>query len=91
MTDTVNRRSDTVGLNEVTDRMTTSDLAEYLRCSVYKARRLMGGDIPANYDGKRWTAAKADVDTYLASTKTTGKHRRPKGQRGRGKSLGSAR
>ena len=73
----------------MTDRLTSDELAVYLGCSVWKARRLMGGDIPGVYDGRRWTVALSDVDTYLAAKTTTGKHRRAKGQRGRGKSLGA--
>ena len=71
--------------------MTVPEVAEYLRCSEYKARKLLGGDIPAFFDGRRWTAARGDVIHYLDTRSQTGKHRRPKGQRGRGKSLGSAR
>lgn len=73
----------------MSDRLTSDELAAYLRCSVGTARKLMGGEIPGYYDGRRWTVARADVDAYLASKAKTEKHRRAKGQRGRGKSLGA--
>lgn len=73
----------------MSDRLTTAELAEYLKCGIGKARRLAGGDIAGVYDGRQWTVARSDVDAYLASRATTSKHRRPRGQRGRGKSLGA--
>lgn len=75
--------------DDLTDEMVTADVAAYLKCSEWKARRLLGGEIPARYDGRKWVATKADVDAYRESKKVTGKHRRAKGQRGRGKSLGA--
>ena len=77
--------------NGLTDRMTVPQVAAYLHCSEWKARRLLGGDIPAFFDGRRWTAARGDVIKYVDAKTQTGKHRRPKGQRGRGKSLGASR
>ena len=72
-----------------TDRLTSADLAAYLRCGVGKARRLMGGEIPGVYEGRQWTVAKADVDAWLAAKTKVEKHRRAKGSRGRGKALGA--
>jgi hypothetical protein len=72
-----------------TDKMTSSDVAAYLKIGIGKARHLLGGEIPATYIGRQWITTQADVDAYVKSRQTTGKHRRPKGQRGRGKSLGA--
>lgn len=73
----------------MTDRMTSAELAAYLGVGIAKARHLMGGEIPAAFLGRSWTAARSDVDSWLEAKSTTGKHRRAKGQRGRGKSLGA--
>jgi excisionase family DNA binding protein len=72
------------------DRLTTAELADYLRCGIGTARRLAGGDIPGVFDGRQWTVARADVESYVERKSSSGKHRRAKGQRGRGKSLGAA-
>ena len=73
------------------DRLTTAELAAYLKCGIGTARRLAGGEIPGVYDGRQWTMARPDVEAYLERKATTGKHRRAKAQRGRGKSLGANR
>ena len=91
MTETIDPATDTGGGKPLTDRMTVPQVAEYLHCSEWKARRLLGGDIPAFFDGRRWTAARGDVIKYVDTRTQTGKHRRAKGQRGRGKSLGAGR
>jgi hypothetical protein len=67
----------------------TAQVAAYLSCSEWKARRLLGDVIPARFDGRQWWALPSAVEDYREGQRRTGKQRRPKGSRGRGKSLGA--
>lgn len=68
----------------MSDILTAREVADLLRCEYRKALRLLGNEIPAVYDGYRWTATRQDVQAYYESRKVVdraGKNRR----RGRGR------
>lgn len=66
-----------------TDRVDVPALAAILHCSEWKARRLMGSEIPAIKGGRAWTASRRDVDAYIERRTVVG--RRVARRKGRAK------
>lgn len=70
-------------MGDVTDRVDTRQLAAILHCSVDKARDLMGTAIPATFNGRAYTAARADVEQYIRRTTITKASQKPRKKRRR--------
>lgn len=64
---------------DVTDRVDTDELARILHCSVRKARDILAtGAIPSTFNGRRYTAARADVEKHLRATTITSAAQNPR-------------